>query len=37
MFPEVPRFKGFFESLSQGKHPFEDKKLDLEEKTKEDR
>lgn len=25
--PEMPRFEGFFNSLSQGKHPFEEKKF----------
>lgn len=26
MFPEIPRFEGFFKSQSQGKHPFEEEK-----------
>jgi hypothetical protein len=27
MFPEMPRFEGFFKSQSEGKHPFEEEKF----------
>lgn len=35
MFPEIPRFEGFFKSQSEGRHPFDEKK-DMYEETEED-
>lgn len=37
MFPEIPRFEGYYKSQSEGRHPFDDKKYDMPEDTREDR
>lgn len=31
MFPELPRFEGFFNSMSSDQHPFEDDKYKIKE------
>jgi len=37
LYPEMPRFEGFFKSQSEGKHPFEEKEFrDSNEKASDD-
>jgi hypothetical protein len=35
MFPETPRFEGFFRSMASGKHPLEEDKFKFDEYAQE--
>jgi hypothetical protein len=36
MFPDIPRFEGYFNSMSKGQHPFEDDKYKVKDNFEED-